>query len=387
MKKKLILTLLLVVVSIFAFAQQRCNYNGVHFDTVANFYKTDFDSSANFIDTQFDSTADFGEAHFDSSANFRKARFTSAVNFTDAQFNSIAFFFDVKFNSTVDFEETKFHLRANFVEANFDSTANFIEAQFDSIANFMGASFNSNSYFLFTKLPVYLDLSYVYNIREEIDLTESIINKKYGICNINLINSNIDKIKFRYSRFKLFFPDYTEPEIKSNVYEKLLVKQNKEGFISSIEKLDKEYREFWYKEGGEYNKIWGYFLNWINKTWWGYGYDKELIIVNTIFLFLFFFVINTFLFKHLVNKVYVIEKLQQWRQTISGSKIKIFFIQIPYSLFYTALIFFGLKFDLDQLKYQNNLKGIGIFSLLYFFVVYIAGLICLGYLANFIITT
>ena len=77
-------------------------------------------------------------------------------------------------------------------------------------------------------------------------------------------------------------------EIKANVYEELLANQKTEGSTQSYEILDKEYREFQYTDSeSQYPQWWGHTLNWIDKNWWGYGYDKELVIRNVLLILTF----------------------------------------------------------------------------------------------------
>ncbi len=54
--------------------------------------------------------------------------------------------------------------------------------------------------------------------------------------------------------------------------------------------------------------------------------------------------------------------------------------RIPIVLYYTGLIFFGLKVEIERLNYTNFL------ALFYFFSIYTSGLICLGFIANIIIS-
>ncbi|MCD4705446.1 pentapeptide repeat-containing protein [bacterium] len=377
--------------------QCRAIFNNSMFNRKANFQYTKFNSSAEFSNisfirgaffnnADFNSTCSFSISNFFLDSDFQYINFESSVNFIGSLFYSDAKFSYSKFNSLANFAQAVFDSSVFFNGSLFDSTVTFARCQFNDWVSFKDATFNNAVSFEKTILPKWLDFSNA-SIKTEIDLTKAHLNDKYDSCYIGLTNTDIEKIRFRYSRIKFFTEEGTDKEIISNIFERLLEKTKKEGFIFSYELLDKRYKKFIYTESGKYNRILGVFLNWISKNWWGYGYDKVLIIRNSIILFFLFSLINTFLFKHLITKVYVIEKIKEWRMSKNGSRIIMFFNVMPYSFFYTALIFFGLKFDLDKLKYQDNLKWFKVFNLVYFFVVYITGLICLGYLANFIIST
>jgi hypothetical protein len=380
------------------------NFNSVHFSSkvhfsdaqfgqIANFYNANFALMAYFNGVQFGPIANFGFAKFDSLAYFEGARFDSLANFSNAHFDSIAYFQCAQLGSETNFSWAEFNSIAYFNGVQFGSVTNFSYVHFDSIAYFNAAKFGSKSSFYGAILPKYLNFSRITDITGDIELTNAIINPKYEICNINLIGSEIDKIRFKYKGFKLWFPEQSGKEneidydLKANVYEELLKKQKDEGFTYSYVILDKEYREFQYTDPeGQYGFVWGCVLNWIDKNWWGYGYDKELIIRNVIIIYLFLSIVNMLILRQMTTKVYIADKINQWRDEATGSRISLFFKSIPFAMFYTAQIFFGFKFDDDKLMYKENLQGWKIFNLIYFFIIYLGGFVCLAYLANYVIT-
>jgi len=393
---------------------QRADFNLTRFDSAAIFREAKFKDGAEFMETNFLDTADFFNCYFNNAdffnacffqnANFRKSDFVTAANFSKAKFKStvnfsysrfdslvVTSFVESKFNSLVNFSNAKFLNQVDFSEAVFGGETDFTESTFDSVAVFNKADFSGETDFMGAILPNKLDLSYVTHISEEIDLTSATTNKKYGLCYINLTGADIDRIKFRYNRFKLWFPpkDTTiDFELKSNVYEVLLKKQQDEGFTQSYEKLDREYKEFKYtgKKGNRLELFWGQVQNWVDKNWWGYGYNKELIILNSLIIYLLFSILNAFILKHLTTRVYEAEKINEYWKETKGNKITMFFRSIPFSLFYTAQIFFGFKFDVDKLNYKENLQGFKVFNLIYFLMVYLSGLVCFAYLANYVLT-
>lgn len=421
MKREIILTLFLTLISLSTIAQQSSDFRGIHFDTVADFTdfkfetaalfdKAQFDSSAIFINAKFNSIAYFRKTGFNSSVLFDKAHFIKSTDFTNVQFDSsvrfhytkfdefacfksatfksIAYFGATHFDSIAYFRNATFNNTANFDHAHFHVLADFIDVVFDSIVIFDSAHFYNLSRFNGASLPYLLDLSGVFIDNEEIDLTVAKINPVYGVCKINLANSNIDKIIFKYSRFELYFPDSTDVETKTTVYEKLLLKQKKEGFIKSYEKLDKEYKEFWYLEGGGYGNIWGFVQNFFSKYWWGYGYEKVRIFKNTFYLFIFFFLINTIIWlRNKGPKIYEVPHLQIMRESvIHASYLKKVLKSFYISFFYTSIVFFGLKFGLERLNYDNNNIRFKKCRLIGFFILYLSGIICLAYLANFVLS-
>lgn len=366
----------------------KADFNQRTIDSLANFKRAVFDKDANFYATVFIDTADFSFAKF-SNAVFKLGNFNANANFEKAEFDLIATFSERQFNANANFIKAEFDSTALFIKTIFNSDANFSNGKFNSYVSFKSAQFMGDTYFQGDTLPEYLDFSNVTKTKYEIDLTKSIINPKYKTCNINLTDAAIDKFRFSYKRFKLWFPveDATGYDLKANVYEELLKKQKDEGFTQSYEILDKEYREFQYTDPGAEKGEWGKFLNWVEKNWWGYGYDKELIIRNALIIFLILSFINSFFLKYLITQVYSnekISKLIEKRETKNGF-IK-WFDSLRYSIFYTAVIFFSFNFDMEKLNYAGNLDGWKVLNLTWFMLIYLGGVVCMAYLANFIIS-
>ncbi len=62
----------------------------------------------------------------------------------------------------------------------------------------------------------------------------------------------------------------------------------------------------------------------------------------------------------------------------SGIKQKM--ITVPYSFYYTSLIFFGFKMNADKINYNNH---IGLF---YLVLLYVIGIVDMLFIANFVFT-
>lgn len=433
--KKILCILLILFDTTTAKCQHRCNYFGADFYDDVKFDGVQFDSLADFLATEFYGFADFDSAHFKNKADFTNSRFHQKAKFQESKFDSIAtfdmagfdssvYFFDAKFYNRVSFDDSYFRLDANFDFVDFtketrfcgatfhnesdfgntdfgrkvdfsftqfDGKVDFRSSSFDSVAIFNGVVFNSQCNFNFSKFPKILDLSNLEINIDALDFSEVITN---GECWINLAGTDIGKLNIRYEQFKLWFSDDLQIQkavypksttatnipfdVKANVFESLLKRTEQLGYRKSYEKLDKEYKQLIYLKGGNYGKFEGRFLNWINKNWWGYGYNKELIIRNTLLLFLFFVVINVFIINYLSSKIYVIEKLN----SINKVGINKFYFLI----IYTGLIFFGVKISLQNLN-LSEIKTSRVFGYIYFFIMYMSGLICLAYCANYIISS
>jgi uncharacterized protein YjbI with pentapeptide repeats len=365
-------------------------FGAAEFHSTTDFRLVRFHSTTTFLNAEFDSTAVFGSAEFDSTADFYRAKVHSTADFHQA-----------KFNSTADFYQAEFHSTADFSEAKFNSTADFTDAQFRSKADFGRAEFKSGAVFKNTHLPDTLDFSRV-KIKDEIDFTYAILdpdkkskNKEYK-CQINLLGSDLSKIKINYELFHLYFPKGTRNEDKISTYEKLRQRFKDLGFLESYKSLDIEYQDYKNRVNGDKK------LNWFQKTWWNYGYNKELVIYWALKFLCFFTLINIFLFEFLQSKVYSINfkfyekeefnalkeksKLErQQRKNIFFSGMTFFKMGWNYFLFkiinplvYTMILFFVLKISIENFKKFSG-------WVLYIWLIYIAGVFCLAYIFNIII--
>lgn len=200
------------------------------------------------------------------------------------------------------------------------------------------------------------------------------------IHHLRILSKDVDKIDFEYHYFKLYFRGDDSYDDKIGVYTALLESFKRKGYSSSFEKLDKEFQEFKHKESGRF----GYFLNWIDQNWWGYGYNKFLVVRNAAILNLLFFLINIFLFDNLINHGYNLQKFVRVNSSInkkfSTNRFKRTLAKSPYVFLYTCYIFWGLRLDI------NNLGIHKVRLFMYVLFQYIVGIICLAYFANLIIT-
>ncbi len=360
------------------------SFGHARFGSLATFWSARFDSLADFRNARFDSLADFRLASFDTLAFFRNARFDKGADFGEVRFASEAYFGDAGFASESNFSSVRFESVADFSGAAFDSVANFGYASFDSLTSFRNTSFGSMASFRrcnfhgYTDfdgviLPDTLNFSEIKNIKHEIDLSDAELSSAKSICRINLLRTDIAKIRMKYGRmFRLYFPPNTSFERKSNVYQSLLSKLNNDGFAESYKTLDIEYRQATYRHEGSSFKSW--FLG----VWWNYGYNREYIFWWIAGLVGFFSAINILAYNYFREHVYSVKSLERLRDNRGYLKPQQLRHRIFDAILYTCIIFFGFKFDPDGLKNANP-------CLAYIALVYSSGFICLGYLASFIL--
>ncbi len=236
-------------------------------------------------------------------------------------------------------------------------------------------------------LPDYIEIKNITNNTsgDILDLSQfnSYQNKT---CKLNIGKDDVAKVNLNYKYFTLDIDNLGPKYLKEWIYSELLRKQKENYFQDGYEKLDKEYKEFHYLSD---NNTLSYFKNWVDKHWWDYGYDKFKIITNSFTIFIAFLLINFFLY-HKLKTVYYPEKFKQFDERLNAhnmdTPIKVtteifnYIKRIPIIILYTAFIFWGLKLDLKELELRKPLfLGIVI-------VEYVIGIICLAYIANYIIT-
>ncbi len=215
--------------------------------------------------------------------------------------------------------------------------------------------------------------------------------KKYGYRKhlINLYKSNISKFHLDYTHFKLDFPSELPLEEKKSMYEALLKNFKDRGQMDSYELLDIEYHDLTY---GNSNFI---------RYWNFYGYKKWMVFLwLTGFIFIYTIItyfsldnlngtsdvklLNNYLGEPGINTpddekcVYKIAKIPQLAPRKETKTIKEKFRRLWYSFMYTSTIFFLLTLKVENI----NFKKAGV---LYLILVYSSGILCLGYLANFVL--
>ena len=316
--------------------------------------------------------------------------FHHPINFSETDFLEMADFSWVIFDSSV-----------NFSGARFFSTASFRWTWFHGWAVFRDTRFEMDVQFTYTILPDTLDFMGVKDFSGQIDFTLSEPPLSAGKCHIALAGADISKIKLDMHLFTLWFPKDTTSEtffsgedtiamfmrirspsydIQLSGYESVLKKLKDDGLMESYQILDIDYHRFKYEHGGFFD--W-HILDTVLRWWWNYGYSKERVFVWAIGLWVLFSLVNLRIYPKLSESVYAIPFLEKLETSVlAGVKKRLFyFFQV---VTYTAIVFFGLKMDVAKFKKGVVREHPGLFA--YLMVVYVAGLVCLGFIVNIIFT-
>jgi hypothetical protein len=156
----------------------------------------------------------------------------------------------------------------------------------------------------------------------------------------------------------------------SSIYESLLNNFKSNGFSDSYEKLDIEYKD-WQGQRS--------FFQWINGWWWQYGYSKWRVVLWSLLFLLVFAVFNCFIYERLMS-TYDLAKLKKKNISYTRNILLRWVHFFLLSLVYTGFIFFKLSLDFDKVDFR---KGSTVAIL---FFEYSVGLLCTGYMINWLLS-
>jgi len=231
-----------------------------------------------------------------------------------------------------------------------------------------------------------LDLSPVSSLPDTLTLMNLII--KDGIydngylvskkCVLFLERVDFEKIHVSFNKFDLCVSPSQNYELQLVLYQSILKRLRDDGLSEMYEVQDKRFQSLKLL----YDHHW--FLNWLSKAWWDYGYDKGRIFLWSLGLFTFFFICNICSLNQLrlvyFPEKFLIKEALRLQQKENSQKLKAFFIQIPGTFLYTTYIFWGLKLDLKKVEIKNW------WAILLILVQYVLGVVCVAYLANYVIS-
>jgi hypothetical protein len=199
-----------------------------------------------------------------------------------------------------------------------------------------------------------------------------------GIIKFNSRPSFINFLKFDFQYFDLVLDSTIDRE---DFYQGLYDMQRQKYYAKGAEKAHIILQKIILRKGSWISR---YITLPIKTVWDNFGYEKELIFRNTAVLFLIFLIINCVLFRRLYFDVYTLDSLKEYVARINPNLISKprYWVKIfPYSMYFTLLIFFGLRMNLQTLRLEYKWWAF------YLFLQYLIGLICLAYLVNFVVAT
>lgn len=329
-----------------------------------------------FSNSTFTQKVRFSDAVFQDTTNFLNDSFQKKVSFSRATFQKQADFYNVVFQEKVNFFETAFRQEANFYKAVFKQTADFSRLRLTD-----SSSFN----FGLCILPDTISFLDIYPIKKDIDLLViAFDSSRFGDTGshrpyqINLYKSDISKFHLNYTYFRLLLKDFKGTDLPRDeaisLYEQLLKNFKDRGQQESYRKLDIEYQQYkWH------TKDW--YVRWfriVPDWWWQFGYAKQRVFGWTVFLLFLFTLLTLPMLPFLQKSIYPLEALSKARHPYYHWRR-----QMWYSFVYTGTLFFKLTLKTEHIKFGSKPKHI--MGTLYVLLVYTLGVVCLAYMANFVL--
>lgn len=214
------------------------------------------------------------------------------------------------------------------------------------------------------------DLSHIHNVgRQKNEECDLILGSKMDIANT----------KFDYQYFRLVdTASLTTNDISDEVrlLQEIKKMQTRYGFINGFEKADIRLRQLGYLNRG----LWGRVLNFLDNWWWGYGYDKELIFKNSCIIMLIAFFLNLLCFRRLLFETYTLDEFRAFYSRKILNKTGGQGYYVLYCFLYTMFIFWTLRLSFEKLKLDN------LYLTFLIMFEYLAGIICLAYIAGYVVS-
>jgi len=220
-----------------------------------------------------------------------------------------------------------------------------------------------------------LDLSYVTvgGPNTQIDLSDlRPFKDKYGHIEkivINLTRAPIANIELNYNDFELESSSLEDIDTATSIYTALLANYKTRGMMEQYKNVYIDYQHYINTHGSLEHRIYGTIRDGLQYAWWNYGYDKERIIWITLFSLLIITLINIFCYKKLNTEVYKVD------ENNFQDKPNNFYN----SLVYTSIVFFSFTLSLEKLQFGKKRY------LLWFIFTYLLGIVCIAYLANYVL--
>lgn len=348
------------------------SFNNVDFKDDLYFSSTKFYSDAKFQDINFNKNAYFNVSSFEKNIEFLFCKFDKSAQFANVSFKDNIYIAYSHFSQGILFMYSEFQKELIFQDLKINGEIKFNNSKFHEKLYFLRTEFLNEVYFNNATLPTYLILEDI-KINEFLDFSLSKLRSNQK-CKISLFNVDLSKIRINYDLFELYFnpKDSLSMDQKKSIYLQLKEKFKEDGLKDSEKAVDLEYQKFylWDESGWNVLKKGSYI---IQKGWWNFGYDKGYIFLWILGSFSIFAIINFCFYQTIFFDNYKPElKILQFFGSHSFKK------RILNSIVLTGLIFFGLKLEFNHFQKVNG-------WFFYIIFIYGFGIICLGYLFNFII--
>ncbi|AMR32702.1 hypothetical protein A0256_15365 [Mucilaginibacter sp. PAMC 26640] len=370
------------------------------------FYQCIAEERSNFINNSFGSAFEIAYCRFRKPVSFlSKDTLTTTVKFEGNFFGDGLYFNNLEKFAALSKEVQQVHIRDGRIGfQQIRGTVVIRGCELHGKLDLSGCGTIGSGKLIFEEntLPDTLDLSKFSG--SELDLRgfrpDSAGNR---ICYLNLLENRIGKLNMEYHNYRLYFPAGTTDDQVSSTYQWLMKSEKENGYDSSYEQLDMEYRHTLAlrhpldSNAGVFRflrqhiskalafNIWSlaegtrpsHFWDTIQRLWWGYGYRKTRVLFWSVLIILIFSFFNIFHYERLL-KVLNVENLnpENIPATITSTKRKVLWYW--YCLIYSSFLFFKVNFEFKSIDFKNKY----VVALL---VQYLIGLVCSAFIVNLIL--
>jgi hypothetical protein len=359
--------------------------SGSNFLDMADFAGANIDSGARFSDSHFNGFTNFSGISFKIYADFRNAEFRGFYTRFDSDTFDIVDFTNAFFYNDIDFRNSYFSYSANFDGAHLLGHVDFSFAKFNDNLQLASLTMNDSTDINFTNtcFPDIIDFSFNANINNEIDFTKANFSdsnrfdyktKKVKPTFVFLYKTNVSKLHLDYVHYKLYLPDSTisnnnkifiTTEEKQEMYQALLTNFKNHGQEESYKLCDIDYQRF------KWSHSWASFLLCMPYYWNHFGYDKQMVFKWTFWFILGFTLVTCIFIGYLNTQVYKVENIPPSFRNFGN--------RLWFSFIYTSTVFFRLTLKIEKINFERK------WGTVYLILMYTIGLICLAYMANFVL--
>jgi uncharacterized protein YjbI with pentapeptide repeats len=369
--------------------------SNVLFPDASLFFK-DEPSGHGYVRAKFLSEASFSNDVFQGKVDCRQMFFPNDINFDQTTFGDVADFTRDTFSSVANFSDAKFRGDCHFILATFNNYVDFSRASFRGTAFFSDLSLTDTTMLDFYEaiLPDTLDFSANPKIPMEINLSAANFiggehrrqkSKKHYIF---LYGSDISRFRLDYRNFALIFTDpkngkEIDNDDKISIYESLLRNFQDRGQLQSYELLDIEFRDYQWRTLPMPIR-WFYV---VPHYWNYYGHETGLVFAWTLVFLMLFTLINFRYLDFLAKQVYLMNSVRDFPSakviaaaTKGKERNHLAWERFWAAFVYTSTLFFLFSLNLDNFRFNHRRAAF------YVIVVFTTGIICIAYMANFVIT-
>ncbi len=353
----------------------------------AYFSSATFSEEAHFTAATFSKKAEFSDAAFSKEAYFAGVTFSAWPDFSHANFSKEAYFSNATFSRGAMFYGTTFSKEVAFSDITFSEKSYFSSTTFSERVDFSGLQLSEDGYLIFSgcHLPETIDFSHISSIKNEINLIDiAFDSSRFGpngnshLYNILLYGSDVSKFHLNYTYFRLLPLGYDGKELPRDeaisLYEQLLKNFKDRGQWESYQKLDIEYQQYKWRTGPKIIRWFGY----VSDGWWRFGYARQRVFMWAFGLLILFSFLTLPMLPFLQREVYPLEAISKIQRPYYHWRRRLW-----YSFVYTGTLFFKLTLKTEKICF--GAKARHIWGTLYVLLVYVVGIVCLAYMANFVL--